>query len=149
MIIIAGASMTNLNTCSNEKLTFKYSDKWELEDIPLENNPDCIATLSYEDGSLLNVIAFPSELQSLDIFKEVVEASLRDDGAEIVSSEIANVNKRPSIQIHSKIKTPEIDFQMFSVIFLEEGYLYIFELRAVSDIVHDFMDIVKTFEILE
>ena len=141
--------MTELNTCSNEKLRFKYSDKWELEAIPLENNPDCIATLSYEDGSLLNVIAFPSELNSLDIFKEVVEASLRDDGAKIVSSEIANVNKRPSIQIHSKVSTPEIDFQMFSVIFLEDGFLYIFELRAVSEIVHEFMEIVKSFEILE
>ncbi|ADC46581.1 hypothetical protein mru_0730 [Methanobrevibacter ruminantium M1] len=141
--------MTDLNTCSNEKLSFKYNDKWELEAIPLENNPDCIATLSYEDGSLLNVIAFPSELESLDIFKEVVEASLRDDGAEIVSSEIANVNKRPSIQIHSKVTTPEISFQMFSVIFLEEGFLYIFELRAVSEIVHEFMEIVKSFEILE
>lgn len=141
--------MTDLNTCSNEKLSFKYNDNWELEAIPLENNPDCIATLSYEDGSLLNVIAFPSELESLDIFKEVVEASLRDDGAEIVSSEIANVNKRPSIQIHSKVTTPEISFQMFSVIFLEEGFLYIFELRAVSEIVHEFMEIVKSFEILE
>ena len=141
--------MTDLNTCSNEKLSFKYSDKWELEPIPLENNPDCIATLSYGDGSLLNVIAFPSELSSLDIFKEVVEASLRNDGAEIVSSEIANVNKRPSIQIHSKVNIPEISFQMFSVIFLEDGFLYIFELRTVSDIVHEFMEIVKSFEILE
>ena len=141
--------MTNLNTCSNEKLQFKYSDKWHLEAIPLENNPDCIATLSYEDGSLLNVIAFPSELESLDVFKAVVEASLQDDGAEIVSSEIANVNKRQSIQTHSRITTPETDFEMFSVIFLEDGFLYIFELRAVSDIVHEFMEIVKTFEILE
>lgn len=141
--------MTNLNTCSNEKLQFKYSDKWVLEAIPLENNPDCIATLSYEDGSLLNVIAFPSELESLDVFKAVVEASLQDDGAQIVSSEIANVNKRQSIQTHSRITTPEIDFEMFSVIFLEDGFLYIFELRAVSDIVHEFMEIVKTFEILE
>ncbi|MBQ6813218.1 MAG: hypothetical protein IJP12_01130 [Methanobrevibacter sp.] len=141
--------MTNLNTCSNEKLSFKYSDKWELESIPLENNPDCIATLSYEDGSLLNVIAFPSELESLEVFKEVVEASLINDGAQIISSDIANVNKRSSIQIHSKVTTPEIDFQMFSVIFLEDGFLYIFELRAVSDIVSEFMAIVKTFEILE
>lgn len=141
--------MTNLNTCSNEKLSFKYSDKWVLESIPLENNPDCIATLSYEDGSLLNVIAFPSELESLEVFKEVVEASLINDGAQIISSDIANVNKRFSIQIHSKVTTPEIDFQMFSVIFLEDGFLYIFELRAVSDIVSEFMAIVKTFEILE
>ena len=95
------------------------------------------------------MIAFPSELESLDVFKAVVEASLQDDGAEIVSSEIANVNKRQSIQTHSKIATPDIDFKMFSVIFLEDGFLYIFELRAVSDIVHEFMEIVKTFEILE
>ena len=56
--------MSNLNTCSNEKLSFKYDDKWELEEVPLDNNPDCIATLSYEDGSLLNVIAFQSEMPS-------------------------------------------------------------------------------------
>ena len=65
--------MSNLNTCSNEKLSFKYSDEWELEEVPLENNPDCIATLSYEDGSLLNVIAFQSEMPSLDDFKEIIE----------------------------------------------------------------------------
>ena len=63
--------MSNLNTCSNEKLSFKYSDEWELEEVPLENNPDCIATLSYEDGSLLNVIAFQSEMPTLDDFKEI------------------------------------------------------------------------------
>ena len=65
--------MSNLNTCSNEKLSFKYSDEWELEEVPLENNPDCIATLSYEDGSLLNVIAFQSEMPSLVDFKEIIE----------------------------------------------------------------------------
>ena len=141
--------MSNLNTCSNEKLSFKYSDEWELEEVPLENNPDCIATLSYEDGSLLNVIAFQSEMPSLDDFKEIIEESLLNDNAEIISSEIANVEKRPTIQIHSKISIPEIDFEMFSVVFLEDGFVYIFELRTVSDIVSKFMEIVRTFEILE
>lgn len=141
--------MSNLNTCSNEKLSFKYSDEWELEEVPLVNNPDCIATLSYEDGSLLNVIAFQSEMPSLDDFKEIIEESLLNDNAEIISSEIANVGKRPTIQIHSKISIPEIDFEMFSVVFLEDGFVYIFELRTVSDIVSKFMEIVRTFEILE
>ena len=141
--------MSDLNTCSNEKLSFKYSDEWELEEFPLDNNPDCIATLSYEDGSLLNVIAFQSEMPSLGEFKEKIEEILLDDGAQIVSSEIANVGKRSAIQIHSKISIPEIDFEMFSVIFLEDGYVYIFELRTVSEIVSKFMDIVRTFEILE
>ena len=104
--------MSNLNTCSNEKLSFKYSDEWELEEVPLENNPDCIATLSYEDGSLLNVIAFQSEMPSLEDFKEIIE-------------------------------------EMFSVVFLEDGFVYIFELRTVSDIVSKFMEIVRTFEIIE
>ena len=141
--------MSNLNTCSNEKLSFKYSDEWELEEVPLDNNPDCIATLSYEDGSLLNVIAFQSEMPSLDNFKEIIEESLLNDNAQIVSSEIANVGKRQSIQTHSKISIPEIDFEMFSVVFLEDGFVYIFELRTVSDIVSNFMEIVRTFEILE
>ena len=141
--------MSNLNTCSNEKLSFKYSDEWVLEEVPLENNPDCIATLSYEDGSLLNVIAFQSEMPSLEDFKEIIEESLLNDNAQIVSSEIANVGKRKSIQTHSRISIPEIDFEMFSVVFLEDGFVYIFELRTVSDIVSKFMEIVRTFEIIE
>ena len=141
--------MSNLNTCSNEKLSFKYSDEWEFEEVPLENNPDCIATLSYEDGSLLNVIAFQSEMPTLDDFKEIIEESLLNDNAQIVSSEIANVGKRKSIQTHSRISIPEIDFEMFSVVFLEDGFVYIFELRTVSDIVSKFMEIVRTFEIIE
>ena len=72
-----------------------------------------------------------------------------NDNAQIVSSEIANVGKRQSIQTHSKISIPEIDFEMFSVVFLEDGFVYIFELRTVSDIVSKFMEIVRTFEILE
>ena len=106
--------MSDLNTCSNEKLSFKYSDEWELEEVPLDNNPDCIATLSYEDGSLMNVIAFQSEMPSLGDFKEIIEESLLNDNAQIVSSEIANVGKRPSIQIHSRISIPEIDFTLIN-----------------------------------
>jgi len=140
--------MSYLNTCSNEKLSFKYSDEWELEEVPLDNNPDCIATLSYEDGSLMNVIAFQSEMPSLGVFKEIIEESLLNDNAQIVSSEIANVGKRQAIQIHSKISIPDIDFEMFSVVFLEDGYVYIFELRTVSGIVSKFMEIVRTFEII-
>ena len=140
--------MSVLNTCSNEKLSFKYSDEWELEEVPLDNNPDCIATLSYEDGSLLNVIAFQSEMPSLADFKEIIEESLLNDNAQIVSSEIANVGKRQAIQIHSRISIPEIDFEMFSVIFLEDGYVYIFKLRTVSDIVSKFMEIARTVEII-
>ena len=140
--------MSNLNICSNEKFSFKYNDEWELEDVPLDNNPDCLATLSYIDGSLLNVIAFQSEMPSLDAFKEIIEESILNDNNEIVSSEIANVGKRQSIQIHSKISIPEIDFEMFTVVFLEDGFVYIFELRTVSDIVSKFMEIVRTFEIL-
>ena len=141
--------MSGLNTCSNEKLSFKYNDEWELEEIPLENNPDCIATLSYVDGSLLNVIAFQSEMPSLEEFKEIIEESLLNDNAQIVSSEIANVGKRSAIQIHSKISIPEIDFELFSVVFIEDGFVYIFELRTISDLISKFMEIVRTFEILE
>lgn len=141
--------MSGLNNCSNEKLSFKYSDEWELEELPLDNNPDCIATLSHADGSLLNVIAFQSEMPSLEAFKEIIEESLLNDNAQIVSSQIANVGKRPTIQIHSRISIPEIDFEMFSVVFLEDGYVYIFELRTVSGIVSKFMEIVRTFEIKE
>ena len=139
----------DLYTCSNEKLSFKYCDKWELDEIPDQSNPDCVATLTYLDGSLLNVIAFPSQMPSLGEFKEVIQESLLDDGAEIVSSEIVDVEGKSSIQIHSKIDIPEISFDMFTVVFLEEEFVYIFELRTISDIVSEFMEIVKTFKILD
>ena len=88
-------------------------------------------------------------MPSLEDFKEIIEESLLNDNAQIISSEIANVGKRSTIQVHSKISIPEIDFDMFSVVFLEDSFIYIFELRTVSDIVSEFMKIVKTFEILE
>ena len=141
--------MSELSTCSNEKLSFKYSDKWVLDEVPDSSNPDCVATLTYVDESILNVIAFPSEMPSLGDFKEVIQASLLDDDAEIISSEIANVGDKSSIQIQSKISIPEISFDMFTVVFLEDGFVYIFELRTVNDIVSDFMEIIKTFTILD
>ena len=137
-----------MRICSNEKLSFRYEDKeWKLESIPDESNPDCIATLTYTDGSYFNLIAFPIEMPSLEVYKDIVEASLIADDAEIISSEIVNFEGRQSLQVHSHIAIPEIEFDMFSAIFLEDDFLYIFELRAVSDIVSKFMDIVKTFEI--
>lgn len=141
--------MGELYTCSNEKLSFKYSDKWELDEIPNQSNPDCIATLTYEDGSILNVVAFPSQMSSLAEFKEVIQLSLLDDDAEIISSEIDDINGFSSIQIHSKITIPEIIFDMFTIVFLEDEFVYIFELRTVSDIFNELIDIVKTFKILE
>ena len=85
----------------------------------------------------------------LAILAAASELGLLNDNAQIVSSEIANVGKRKSIQTHSRISIPEIDFEMFSVVFLEDGFVYIFELRTVSDIVSKFMEIVRTFEIIE
>ena len=141
--------MSELYTCSNEKLLFKYSDKWELDEVPHSQNPDCVATLTYEDGSLFSVVAFPSEMPSLGEFKEIIQSSLLDDDAEIISSEISKINNKSNIQIHSKINIPEIIFDMFTVVFLENNFVYIFELRTVNDIVSEFMDIIKTFEILD
>ena len=138
-----------LNTCFNEKLSFKYSDKWELDDVPDQSNPDCVATLTYEDGSILNVIAFPSQMPSLAEFREIIQLSLLDDGAEIISSEIDEIGEFSAIKIHSKISIPEISFDMYSVVFLEDEFIYIFELRAISDIVDEFKEIISSFRIID
>ena len=45
-----------MRTFNSGKITFEYPDEWEVEKADILSNPDCIATLSYEDGSLLNVI---------------------------------------------------------------------------------------------
>lgn len=139
--------MENLNICSNEKLSFKYNDDWKLDEIPDNSNPDCIATLTYKDGSFFNVIAYQTEWTSLEMFKEVVENSLINDGADIISSMISNINGMPSLQIHSHINIPEISFDMFSVIFIEDGFLFFFELRTISDLIGEFMKILETLEI--
>ena len=139
--------MENLNICSNEKLSFKYDDDWKLDEIPDDSNPDCIATLTYKDGSFFNVIAYQTEWTSLEMFKEVVENSLVNDGADIISSMISKINGMPSLQIHSHINIPEISFDMFSVIFIEDGFLFFFELRTVSDLIGEFMKILETLEI--
>lgn len=139
--------MENLNICSNEKLSFKYNDDWKLDEIPDNSNPDCIATLTYKDGSYFNVIAYQTEWTSLEMFKEVVENSLINDGANIISSMISKINGMNSLQIHSHISIPEISFDMFSVIFIEEGFLFFFELRTVSDLIGEFMKILETLEI--
>lgn len=139
--------MENLNICSNEKLSFKYNDDWKLDEIPDNSNPDCIATLTYKDGSFFNVIAYQTEWTSLEMFKEVVENSLINDGANIISSMISNINGMPSLQIHSHINIPEISFDMFSVIFIEDGFLFFFELRTISDLIGEFMKILETLEI--
>ena len=139
--------MENLNICSNEKLSFKYNDDWKLDEIPDNSNPDCIATLTYKDGSYFNVIAYQTEWTSLEMFKEVVENSLINDGANIISSMISKINGMDSLQIHSHINIPEISFDMFSVIFIEDGFLFFFELRTVSDLIGNFMKILETLEI--
>ena len=139
--------MENLNICSNEKLSFKYNDDWKLDEIPDNSNPDCIATLTYKDGSYFNVIAYQTEWTSLEMFKEVVENSLINDGANIISSMISKINGMNSLQIHSHISIPEISFNMFSVIFIEDGFLFFFELRTVSDLIGEFMKILETLEI--
>ena len=139
--------MENLNICSNEKLSFKYDDDWKLDEIPDNSNPDCIATLTYKDGSYFNVIAYQTEWTSLEMFKEVVENSLINDGANIISSMISKINGMNSLQIHSHISIPEISFDMFSVIFIEDGFLFFFELRTVSDLIGEFMKILETLEI--
>lgn len=140
--------MKEMNICSNENLSFEYSNDWKLESEPDDSNPDCIATLTYNDESILNVIAFPSEMPSLSQFREIIHDILLEDNAEIISSEIANVNLKESIQIHSKISIPEISFDMYSVIFLEDGFIYIFELRTLNDVVSEFMEIIDSFRIL-
>ena len=139
--------MENLNICSNEKLSFKYNDDWKLDEIPDNSNPDCIATLTYKNGSYFNVIAYQTEWTSLEMFKEVVENSLINDGANIISSMISKINGMNSLQIHSHISIPEISFDMFSVIFIEDGFLFFFELRTVSDLIGEFIKILETLEI--
>ena len=112
-------------------LSFEYPDTWEVEKPDTANNPDCIATLSKGENNLLNIVAFPTET-NLDDYKVFMEQCITDDGGVILESDFAQIASMDAIKLHANIKTPEITFDIYTFVFIEDGNIYIFELRTVD-----------------
>ena len=130
-------------------VSFEYIDTWELEKADTFSNPDCIATLSKGETNLLNVVAFPTET-NLDSYKEFMEKCIVDDGGVILSSEFIQIASMDPIKLYGNIKTPDITFDIHTYVFIEDGNIYIFELRTVdysSEVINEYANLIESFKL--
>ena len=130
-------------------VSFEYIDTWELEKADTFSNPDCIATLSKGETNLLNVVAFPTET-NLDSYKEFMEKCIVDDGGVILSSEFIQIASMDAIKLHGNIKTPDITFDIHTYVFIEDGNIYIFEVRTVdysSEVINEYANLIESFKL--
>ena len=128
---------------------FEYLDTWEVEKADTFSNPDCIATLSKGENNLLNVVAFPTET-NLDSYKEFMEKCIVDDGGVILNSEFIQIASMDAIKLHGNIKTPDITFDIYTYVFIEDGNIYIFELRTAdfsSKTIKEYDDLISSFKL--
>lgn len=132
------------------RLSFRYPVSWEVEKADVVSNPDCIATLSKGEENLLNVVEFPTKAD-IDEFKPMMEDLITDDGGVILSSDFAVKAGKDAIELHAIMYTPQINFDIYTYVFIEKDNIYIFELRTVDDseeTLKEYSDLIDTFEII-
>ena len=130
-------------------VSFEYIDTWDVEKADTFSNPDCIATLSKGESNLLNVVAFPTQTD-LEKYKEFMENCIVDDGGVILDSDFTKIASMDAIRLHGNIKTPDITFDIHTYVFIEDGNIYIFELRTVdysSQIIKEYDDLISSFKL--
>ncbi len=130
-------------------VSFEYLDTWDVEKADTFSNPDCIATLSKGEYNLLNVVAFPTQTD-LENYKEFMEKCIADDGGVILESIFTRIASMDAIRLHGNIKTPDITFDIHTYVFIEDGNIYIFELRTAdysSKIIKEYDDLISSFKL--
>ena len=120
-----------MRTFNTGKITFEYPVTWEVEKADVLSNPDCIATLSKGQDNLLNAVSFPTAT-NLDDYKIFMEDVISDDGGVILSSDFVQIADKDAIKVHANMDTPEINFDIHTYVFVENGEIYIFELRTLD-----------------
>lgn len=128
---------------------FEYLDTWTVEKADTFSNPDCITTLSKGETNLLNIVAFPTQT-NLDSYKEFMEKCIVDDGGVILNSEFTQIASMNAIKLHGNIKTPEITFDIHTYVFIENGSIYIFELRTAdysADVINEYKNLISSFKL--
>lgn len=138
-----------MRTFSSGKIVFQYSDSWELEKADILSNPDCIATLSKGQDNLINAVMFPTQT-NLDDYKIFMEDAISDDGGVILSSDFVNIAGKDAIKLHANMDTPEINFDIHTFVFIENGEIYIFELRTLDtsgESEREFKNMIDSFKI--
>ena len=140
-----------MRTFNTGKITFQYPNSWEVEKADILFNPDCIATLSKGQDNLINAVMFPTAT-NLDDYKIFMEDAISDDGGVILSSDFTRIAEKDAIKLHANMDTPEINFDIHTYVFIENGDIYIFELRTLDvsgEAEREFKNIISSFEILK
>ena len=133
------------------KITFEYPNSWEVEKADILSNPDCIATLSKGQDNLINAVMFPTAT-NLDDYKIFMEDAISDDGGVILTSDFTQIADTDAIKLHANMDTPEINFDIHTYVFIENGDIYIFELRTLDvsgEAEREFKNIISSFKILK
>ncbi|WP_405306374.1 hypothetical protein [Methanobrevibacter sp.] len=140
-----------MKTFNTGKVTFEYPTSWEVEKADILSNPDCIATLSKGQDNLINAVMFPTAT-NLDDYKIFMEDALTDDGGVILASDFVEIADMNAIKLHANMDTPEINFDIHTYVFIENGEIFIFEMRTLDvsgESEREFKDIMSTFKILK
>lgn len=140
-----------MRTFNSGKITFEYPNDWEVEKADILSNPDCIATLSKGQDNLINAVMFPTAT-NLDDYKIFMEDAISDDGGVIIASDFVEIAGLDSIKLHANMDTPEINFDIHTYVFIENGEIYIFELRTLDvsgESERQFKNILHSFKILK
>lgn len=138
-----------MRTFNTGKITFQYPNSWEVEKADILSNPDCIATLSKGEDNLINAVMFPTAT-NLDDYKIFMEDAISDDGGVIMSSDFIKIAGKDAIKLHANMDTPEINFDIHTYVFIEEGNIYIFEMRTLDvsgESEREFKNTIETFKI--
>ena len=139
-----------MRTFNSGKITFEYPDYWEVEKADILSNPDCIATMSKGQDNLINAVMFPTHT-NLDDYKVFMEDTISDDGGVIIASDFVQIASKDAIKLHANMDTPEINFDIHTYVFIEDGDIYIFELRTLDisgESEREFKSIIDTFKII-
>lgn len=140
-----------MRTFNTGKIKFQYPDSWEAEKADILSNPDCIATLSKGNDNLINAVMFPTATD-LDSYKIFMEDALSDDGGVILASDFVRIANFDAIKLHANMDTPEINFDIHTYVFIEDGNIYIFEMRTLDvsgESESEFKEMIESFEILK
>ena len=140
-----------MKTFNTGKVSFEYLTSWEVEKADILSNPDCIATLSKGQDNLINAVMFPTAT-NLEDYKIFMEDALSDDGGVILASDFVEIAGMDAIKLHANMDTPEINFDIHTYVFIENGEIFIFEMRTLDvsgESESEFKDIISTFKILK
>ena len=76
-----------------------------------------------------------------------MEDAISDDGGVILESDFVEIAGKSAIKTHANMDTPDINFDIHNYVFIENGNIYIFELRTVEaslEPVTEFKDMINT-----